>query len=86
MEYLDEQLFTASRWRSGTPADLLIQCRTQSIVENKSILKSYTVGYCDAEKLICRPKEECKAIMFFKDDRHFWFHVTNEEFGAINET
>ena len=84
LEYLDEQLFTASRWRSGTPADLLIQCRTQSISKNRHTLKAHAVGYCDAEKLLCRPKNEHKAVMFFKDDIHFWFHVTNREFEVIN--
>lgn len=85
LEYLDEQLFNASRWRSGTPTDLLISCRKQSIIDNRQEIRSYAIGYCDAEKLICRPKVNNKAVMFFKDDIHFWFHITNEEFEVINE-
>ena len=83
IEKIDPQLFTWSRWRKGSPADLLVMARKNSIIENKTRLKKYAVGYCDGESLLCRPKIDHKAIMFFKDGKHFWFHVTNEEFVAL---
>jgi hypothetical protein len=86
MEYLDEQLFTWSRWRSGSPADIGLICRENIIISNKERIKQLSVGFCDADKLVCRPKENQKAIMFFKDGYHFWFHLTNKEFKAIYET
>ena len=86
IEYLDEGLFTWSRWRGGSPVDLgIFLCRENIIFENKHILKEFAVGYCDGEKLICRPKRNNKALMFFKNGEHFWFHITNREWKFINE-
>ena len=85
MEYLGEHLFNWSRWRSGSPADLSLACRTEILVLNKRFIRKYAVGYCDAERLVCRPKVNHKAVMFFKDGFHFWFHLTNKEFYVINE-
>ncbi len=81
--YLDEQLFTWSRWRAGTPVDLGLIASESILISNRLILVDHTVGYCNGEGLVCRPKNEHKAVMFFKDGVHFWFHLTNKEFEAI---
>lgn len=86
IERIDPQLFTWSRWRAGTPADLGIVARKKVLISNKERLKQYSVGYCNGENLVCRPKAETKAVMFFKDGIHFWFHFKNEEFREIYET
>ncbi|MFA6355405.1 MAG: hypothetical protein WCW65_03200 [Candidatus Paceibacterota bacterium] len=83
IDYLDEQLFDASKWRSGTPQDLGLICRSDILISNKITLREYAVGYCDADKLICRPKVNNKAIMFYKNGVYFWFHITNYEFNKI---
>jgi hypothetical protein len=78
--YLDEQLFTWFRWRKTDFTKII--CREELLVFNRNYLNKIIVGYCDAEKLICRPKLNCKAIMCF-DKYHFWFHLTNKEFNNI---
>lgn len=86
LEYLDECLFTWSRWRSGSPVDIgIVPFKESYIISNRDNINKFSVGYCDAEKLICRPKTNHKAIMFFKEDEHFWFHITNKEFVRVFE-
>ena len=84
MELLDPQLFSWSRWISGSPADFGVVCRSELLFSIAGELKKYAVGYCDAECLVCRPKKKHKAVMFFTD-KHFWFHLRNEEFSTIFE-
>ena len=62
MDYLDPTLFTPWRWRSGSYADLNLIARYVHIVAAKEMLKLCTVGYCNAESLICRPKDNHKAV------------------------
>jgi hypothetical protein len=83
LEKIDAIFFTPWRWRGGTYADFNIVATTKHIVEAKEKLKYYTVGYCDAESLLCRSKDRHKAVMFFKNDRYFWCHMRNEEFEKV---
>lgn len=83
MRRLDPTFFTPWRWRAGSYADFNLIAQYAHIVAAKEMLKLCTVGYCDAESLLCRPKDKCKAVMFFKDDRHFWCHMTNREFEKV---
>ena len=90
LNYLHPVLFDWSRWRAGSLGDLKIVCRYGYITskEGKKVLRECAVGYCDAERLLCRPKINEKAVMFFKDDYHFWGHLRNKEFSEVfkNET
>lgn len=90
LNYLNPELFTWSRWRAGTIADLKIPCRYGCITSGygKSILRKHFVGYCDAKYLLCRPKVNEKAVMFFNEGIHFWGHLRNKEFFEVfeNET
>jgi hypothetical protein len=83
MTKIDPTQFTWSRWRAGSPVDFLVECRSAALVGARGFLRDHTVGYCDAEQLTCRPKIGHKAVMFWKDGRHFWFHLTNREFHLI---
>jgi len=62
-----------------------IPCRTLSLTSesSKKTLQQYAVGWCPGEVLSCRPKTDHVAVMFFKDDIYFWFHLRNEEFEII---
>ena len=70
-------------WRAGSPADLFLVCREPQLIAMRNIIRTYAVGYCNSEHILCRPKLEHKAVMFFKDGINFWFHLTNKEFGVI---
>jgi hypothetical protein len=80
---LNSSHFTWSRWRAGSPADFAVSCRTDDLVKIRDRLKAHAVGYCHAEGLLCRPKIDHKAVMFWKDGHHFWFHLRNKEFSLI---
>ena len=85
LDYLSAELFTWSRWRSGSISDFKIPCRSEYITSpiGKRILREHAVGYCDASNLLCRPKPDQMAVMFFKDGYHFWNHLTKKEFNRV---
>lgn len=86
MRELDSTLFNWSTWRSGTLLDLLgIVNRTYHLVQNQHILRKHAVGFAPAERLLCRPKTNCMAVMFFVNGVHFWTHLRNHEFNTIWE-
>ena len=81
---MDATQFNWSTWRAGTITDLLnVPQRTHNLIKNKVILNKYAIGWCPAEELICRPKENCVAIMFHFHGTDFWTHLTNKEFEII---
>lgn len=82
---LPKHLFDWQRWRAGSPDVIGIGCRGFDIMSDhgKKKLRQYAVGHCQAEHLLCRPKNENQAVMFFKDGEHFWFHLRNEEFRSV---
>jgi len=59
-----------------------------NIVSDKQIIRQYAIGYIESSKVLCRPKANCKAVMFLIDNEFSWCHVTDEEFKEIfgNET
>lgn len=76
--------FTWLLWRNGTLLDLGVQThRYNDIVNNSKLLNQYTIGYCNAGELLCRPKPGQYAVMFQKDNHKFWTHLTAEEFSKI---
>ena len=74
--------FTFDLWSAGSFTELGIKgkLREFNIEHWKSFLIKYAIGYTDGEKLSVRPKKNCKAVMFFIDNKHFWSHLTNKEF------
>ena len=81
---IDPSNFTWTLWRAGSLYDLGIEkYRYAFILEKKTIIKKYAIGYCDAENLLCRPKKNCSAVMFQKNSNLFWTHLTNKEFTEI---
>lgn len=81
---LNPTQFEWTIWRSGTPLDIFgVPLRTDYLMSIKPKALQYAIGYCDAENLVCRPKVDCKAVMFYKDGQLCWFHLFNSEFDAI---
>lgn len=83
MKKLDSSLFTWQRWRAGSISDFNIPCREEYIIKNAYVLRKYLVGYCNGFELMCRNKPKYKAVMFFYNNIHFWFHITEREFKAL---
>ena len=84
---LDSSVFTWERWRAGSIHDLGVPCRKEWILSpyGIGILRDLIVGYCDGERLGCRPKIGEVAVMVEKNGETFWFHLRKEEFEGINE-
>lgn len=70
-------------WRGEGVIRLGVVQREAIILANSNIIKKYAIGYCPAEEIICRPKIDCVAVMFLKDNDMFWTHLTNKEFYII---
>ena len=85
LEKLDSTLFTWLNWKAGSIHDLGLFCRYYDITSVKGvpILHKYAIGWCYGENLMCRPKIGQIAIMCFKDDEEFWFHIRKNEFEEV---
>lgn len=82
---LDSGLFDWLSWKNGDPSDLIgyRHCRTSDLIRYRAILREHAVGYCEGNSTLCRPKEGTIAVMYFIEDRYFWFHLSNKEFAVI---
>jgi hypothetical protein len=82
---LDSSLFDWTLWRNGSPLDLIgfQHCRESDLIRHRLLLAESAVGYCDGKSVPCRPKVETMAVMFFSNEKHFWFHLTEKEFSTI---
>jgi MoaA/NifB/PqqE/SkfB family radical SAM enzyme len=82
---MDSTEFTFNKWRAGSIKDFNIPCRWSEIIsgKGKNVLKEYAVGWCYGENLMCRPKENEIATMFYKDGVYFWFHLRANEFYEV---
>jgi len=70
-------------WRGEGIIRLGVTQREAIIISNANIIKKYAIGFCNGEEIVCRPKKDCKAVMFLKDNEEFWTHLTNKEFDII---
>jgi hypothetical protein len=87
LERLNSTLFTWQEWRMGADwvTEFGFRCRYNNLVSDygKRIMRQYAVGYAKGESLPCRPKAEHVGVMFYKNDRYFWSHVSNKAFMEI---
>lgn len=72
--------FTFDLWRAGSLLELGIPTREWSIALNQNKIRDHAVGFTEGFRLNIRPKNECIAVMFFVNDKHFWTHLTEKEF------
>lgn len=79
VEELPNHFFTYQRWRAGSLSEFGIQTRTNSIEQNRNIIRENAIGYIKGENLWFRPKPNTVAVMFWTD-KHFWTHLTVKEF------
>jgi len=75
--------FDFCSWQGGTLIKLGLKPRKEIILNGADIIRKHAIGYCKAEELLCRPKVDCIAVMFLKDDEYFWTHLMMDEFNAI---
>jgi hypothetical protein len=83
---LDPELFDWLTWLNGSPLDLFgVVCRTEELTSprGKAVLRRYATGWCPANLIRCRPKDDCVAVMFFGDGGEHWFHLRYTESDAI---
>lgn len=83
MQKIDPSLFDWQIYRRGTLLDLECFNRYWSIKENLKKIKKHVVGYCRGENLLCRPKKNQIAVMFFINGYHFWTHFPINEFQLL---
>jgi hypothetical protein len=83
LKKIDSTLFDWQTWRAGTLLDLNCFNRFYSIIENEKVLKKYAIGFCKAEELNCRPKQNCFAVMFEIENKRFWTHIREQEFKKV---
>lgn len=86
LEKMDSSQFNYRLWEAGTIYEIIeAPCRYKYITKGlgKQQLKKYAIGWCNAEGLLFKPKQDEVAIMCFKEGRHFWFHIRRKEFDKI---
>ena len=84
IDILPEDYFGWIEWKNfNLLNEFNIVCQKDVLIHNKVIFQKYAVGYIEAEKLRCRPKKNCMAVMFLKDDMFSWFHMRDNEFYTI---
>ena len=84
IDRIPEDSFTWNRWRAfNLFNELGIGGNYNQIVNVRNILKSYAIGFTNAEVLRCRPKANSYAVMFLKDGVFSWCHFTEREFNEI---
>ncbi len=85
IEDMNPCFFTWDLWRAGNLATFGLATRYYSITspEGKRILRKHAVGYCNGNNVMCRQKPNTVAVMFFKDEVHFWNHITQREFNEV---
>jgi hypothetical protein len=84
LEKIDSSLFNFETWNAGCLLELGLATRFNEITSREGIrlINQYAIGYCEGNKLPCRPKENTIAVMFYKDD-YFWTHLTVTEFNLV---
>lgn len=70
-------------WSGGSLTNLGITYNEVYIISMRHVIRKYAVGWIKGEEVLCRPKPNRVAVMFLKDDRFFWTHITGVEFAAV---
>ena len=82
MQKMSGTQFEWPKWRAGSYVDLGLANHTE-ILHKKDTIRRYAVGWCDSLHNPIRQKINHMCVMFFKDGKHFWSHLTAHEFREI---
>jgi hypothetical protein len=82
MKHFCSTQFSWTTWRNGSIISILkIPHREPLIIANKNIIRKYAEGFCLAEYVPFKPKQNNVAVMFFtQNEGYWWTHLTNKEF------
>ena len=80
---VDSSLFDFYTWEAGSLLVLGLQTRTNCILLNRKKVQEHAIGWANGISLPCRPKENCRGVMFEKDGERFWTHLFEDEFIAL---
>lgn len=84
MQYLNGSLFDWLAWRAGNLTECLnLRTRENVIVSNAETIRKYAIGWCHGESIVCRPKTDTIAVMFFTNEIEWWTHFTVKEFKQV---
>jgi hypothetical protein len=84
---LESSLFDWLAWRSGSPLEVFgFSGRGGDLLRRARFLRPFAIGWCEAERVPCRPKRGCVAVMFQVAGRQFWFHLSASEFAAMRRS
>ena len=85
IEKLNCELFDWLTWRNGSIWNIFkIPHRTIHLIDNANLIKKYAIGYCKADYIPCRPKNNHYAVMFnTREEYNWWTHLRKIEFETI---
>jgi hypothetical protein len=83
LERLHGTSFDWLTWSGGGLTNLGLANRFEIIKSNANLIRKHAVGWIEGEYCICRPKIGEIAVMFIKDERIFWTHITKQEFNYL---
>ena len=85
LPWMNPENFNWLTWHGASLRDLGIASRWIDITSEENIrtLKEHAVGWCLAEEIPCRPKENQVAVMFQQGENCFWLHMWKNEFYEV---
>ena len=83
MEHLHGTSFDWLTWACGSLTELGVRYNEYHIIFMRHTIRKYAVGWVRGDETMCRPKSGRVAVMFLKDDRFFWTHLTSIEFAKV---
>jgi molybdenum cofactor biosynthesis enzyme MoaA len=84
LKKINSSLFTREKWNAGSVHSLGIEhFRFENLKDHSEQIKKFAYGWCFAEDISFRPKENHVAIMCQFEEKEFWFHIRNNEFFEL---
>jgi len=79
IEKLNAECFRFDNWESNwwTVIDLEFSSSAKLFMTQ---ISKFIVGWCEGSKLSVRPKESYYAVMLWKNEKEFWFHINDDMF------
>ena len=81
---LDSSLFDFSTWEAGSLTLLGLRTRFEDLFRHRELVQHYAIGWAHGTSLACRPKMDCRGVMFrLSTGEIFWTHLTEFEFVEL---